>query len=322
MQIIKNPSHDDIRNAARALIDGHLVAFPTETVYGLGADATNARAISQIYDVKGRPTNHPLIVHISSINQLDKWAVDIPDYAIGLANQFWPGPMTLILKRSELAKDFVTGGQSNVGLRVPSNDITQEILIEFEKLGGEGIAAPSANRFGSISPTNALAVEEELGDRLNQSDLIIDNGQSLIGVESTIISCLEDSPIILRPGAVTVDMIEKYYLIKASKVQRSMVHYSGSLKSHYAPMAKVILDKVPKSGEGFIALKKFKTPLGVIRLASPDTESEFAQILYSALRMADKKKLSVIVVWQPEGEGMAEAIRDRLKRASGEAHFE
>jgi L-threonylcarbamoyladenylate synthase len=322
MQIIKNPSYDDIKKASRALIDGHLVAFPTETVYGLGADATNARAISQIYDVKGRPTNHPLIVHISSINQLGKWAVDIPDYAIGLANQFWPGPMTLILKRSELAKDFITGGQSNVGLRVPNQDITQKILIEFEKLGGEGIAAPSANRFGSISPTNALAVEEELGDRLNQSDLIIDSGQSLIGVESTIISCLEDSPTILRPGAVTIDMIEKYYLTKASKVQQSIIHHSGSLKSHYAPIAKVVLDRVPKSGEGFIALNKFKTPLGVVRLASPDTESEFAQILYLALRMADKKKLSVIVVWQPEGEGMAEAIRDRLKRASSEASFE
>jgi tRNA threonylcarbamoyl adenosine modification protein (Sua5/YciO/YrdC/YwlC family) len=175
MEFISNCTADAILNAAKALKDGHLVAFPTETVYGLGADATNAKAISRIYSVKGRPTDHPLIVHISSINKLADWATDLPDYAIKLAREFWPGPMTLILPRSEMAKDFITGGQNNVGLRVPDQPIALALLRMFEELGGKGVAAPSANKFGAVSPTTAEDVNEELAKFLTSNDLVLSN---------------------------------------------------------------------------------------------------------------------------------------------------
>ena len=207
MEIITNPMQQEIKKAAKALKDGHLVAFPTETVYGLGADATNEKAISRIYSVKGRPPNHPLIVHISSISKLDMWAIDIPEYALKLAKEFWPGPMTLILKRSHLVGDFITGGQSSIGLRVPSNLIALLMLKEFEKLGGTGIAAPSANKFGSVSPTTSEAVYEEIGERLSDQDSIIEGGACEIGIESTIIDCTNESATILRPGYVTKEMI-------------------------------------------------------------------------------------------------------------------
>ena len=188
-----------ISSASDALKAGHLIAMPTETVYGLGADATNPDAVKRIYEVKGRPSDHPLIVHIASLDQMDQWAIDIPEYAITLARDFWPGPMTLVLKRSTKAKDFITGGQDTVALRVPAHPIALSLLQEFK----EGIAAPSANRFGSVSPTTAEAVEEELKDYLSPQDLILDGGQSLVGVESTIIDCTKQTPFILRPGAIT-----------------------------------------------------------------------------------------------------------------------
>ena len=156
-----------IANAAQTLKDGALVAFPTETVYGLGVDATSAKAVARIYEVKGRPADHPLIVHIASMDSIGDWAIDIPEYAIKLARDYWPGPMTLILKRSELAQDFVTGNQNTVGLRVPAQPIALALLKEFAKLGGKGIAAPSANRFGAVSPTTAAAVMDELIPYLN-----------------------------------------------------------------------------------------------------------------------------------------------------------
>ena len=207
MAIISNCTASVIKDAAASLIAGNLVAFPTETVYGLGADATNERAVARIYEVKGRPTNHPLIIHISSINHLNKWTKDIPDYAIKLARAFWPGPMTLILPRTELAKDFITGGQDNVGIRVPAHAAALELLKEFESQGGYGVAAPSANRFGKVSPTCAEDVSEELSDYLRENDLVLDGGPSLVGVESTIINCTNTTPVILRPGAITAAMI-------------------------------------------------------------------------------------------------------------------
>ena len=169
MEFISNCTADAISKAAKALKDGHLVAFPTETVYGLGADASNQQAVARIYEVKGRPNNHPLIVHISSINNLDKWAKDIPEYAVKLARAFWPGPMTLILPRTDLAKDFITGGQNNVGIRVPSHTVALGLLKEFEAQGGIGVAAPSANRFGKVSPTCADDVKTELSDYLKKT---------------------------------------------------------------------------------------------------------------------------------------------------------
>jgi L-threonylcarbamoyladenylate synthase len=317
MEIISNPTQVEIKKAAKALKDGHLVAFPTETVYGLGADATNEKAVSRIYSVKGRPTEHPLIVHISSINQLDKWAVDIPEYAIKLANKFWPGPMTLILKKSELAKDFVTGGQESIGLRIPDQQVTLKLLEEFEELGGFGLAAPSANRFGSISPTTASAVEIELSGFLSGKDIILDGGQCTIGVESSIIDCTKATPVILRPGAVNIEMIQSITGFKS--LQNSIkgdVKTSGLLESHYAPKAKVSLGVRTNPGDGFLALAEIPTPTGTFRLASPKNQKEYAQVLYSALRLGDELGLRNIVVVEPMGEGLAVAIRDRLNKAA------
>ena len=178
---------DALARAAKQLKDGNLVAFPTETVYGLGADAQNESAVARIYKVKGRPQDHPLIVHIGDWQQMGEWAEEIPDYAIDLARAFWPGPMTLILKRSEIAKDFVTGNQNTVGIRVPNQTLALQLLNEFSKIGGKGIAAPSANRFGQVSPTTAEAVREEIGTYLSGEDSILDGGPSSVGVESTII---------------------------------------------------------------------------------------------------------------------------------------
>ena len=318
MEIITNPTQDKIKKAAKALKDGHLVAFPTETVYGLGADATNEKAVSRIYSVKGRPIDHPLIVHISSFNFLDKWAIDIPEYAIKLARDFWPGPMTLILRRSNLAKDFVTGGQESIGLRVPDHLVAKELINEFEKLGGYGVAAPSANRFGAVSPTTADAVEEELGVFLQANDLILDGGHSNIGLESSIIDCTKDKPVVLRPGAITTQMIQTSTGCKTSFEQGiSDVRASGLMKSHYSPKAKVVIGINADPGDGFIALKTVPSSPGVIRLASPANIEEFARVFYNALRNGDQKGLKKIVVCEPAGDGMAIAIRDRLRKAIG-----
>lgn len=320
MRIISNCTASAIKSAASVLVSGDLVAFPTETVYGLGADATNKDGVSRIYQVKGRPSDHPLIVHISSHTQLDKWACEVPEYAITLARTFWPGPMTLVLPRTKLAQDFITGSQDNVALRVPSHPIAQALLIEFEKQGGLGIAAPSANRFGKVSPTTATAVESELGGFLNDSDQILDGGPSAVGVESTIIDCTQTTPIILRPGAVSIKMIENLLSIKLQPLNltSNQIRVSGSLKSHYAPNAKVFLSGTPKNGDGLIALSKIKTPVGVIRLASPVNNDEYAHLLYNALRQGDTLKLSNVYVVPPSNKGVGLAVNDRLKKAARE----
>jgi L-threonylcarbamoyladenylate synthase len=304
-------------SAAKCLIAGDLVAFPTETVYGLGADASNAQAVARIYSVKGRPNDHPLIVHIASMDRMGEWASVVPEYAIALARKFWPGPMTLVLKRSELAGDFVTGGQETVGVRVPDHVVALALLEAFEKAGGKGVAAPSANRFGRVSPTTAAAVVEELGSYLSKDDLVLDGGACAVGVESTIIDCTELLPRVLRPGAISTAMIEEVTGLDAVSVGGvDEIRVSGSLENHYAPAAKVLLCEVPIVGQGFIAHKNIETPQGVIRLASPGDDEEFAQILYSALREADAQGLLEVVVVQPIGIGIGVAIRDRLSRAA------
>jgi len=318
--ILSNCSADAIALAAAKLRAGGLVAFPTETVYGLGADATNPAAVARIYEVKGRPHDHPLIVHLYDINQLDQWAREIPEYAIALARNFWPGPMTLILPRKSSVGDFITGGQGSVGVRIPNNPIALELL---KRAGAEiGIAAPSANRFGAVSPTTALAVTEEIGALLNgERDCILDGGASDVGVESTIIECLGAAPKILRPGAITKAMIEEATGFNVDE-SSSAVRASGTLEQHYAPRAKVLLleseNPVTKriAGLGFIALEKFATPDGAIRLAAPNSDEEYARVLYDALRKGDRQHLSAIYVLPPSGDGVAVAIRDRLKRAS------
>jgi L-threonylcarbamoyladenylate synthase len=305
----------EIRLAAQALKAGHLVAFATETVYGLGADASNAAAVARIYETKGRPANHPLIVHVSDAKQLDVWALEVPDYARKLAADFWPGAMTLVLKRSQAAKDFVTGGQDTVGVRVPSHAVALELLREFEQLGGLGVAAPSANRFGKVSPTTAQAVEEELGRYLAEQDLILEGGASEVGIESTIIDCTTARPRILRLGAITEQMIEQSTGLQVSNEQ-SEIRVSGSLESHYSPNAKLVLNDEAHNGDGFIALSAHETPAGAIRLCSPETTEEYAQQLYAALRRADELNLSRVVAITPTGDELSLAIADRLLRAS------
>jgi L-threonylcarbamoyladenylate synthase len=319
MTIISNCTASAIRDAAKSLIDGNLVAFPTETVYGLGADATNEKAVARIYEVKGRPSDHPLIVHVSSIELLDKWARDIPEYAIKLARAFWPGPMTLILPRTGLAKNFITGGQNNVGIRVPAHAVALSLLKELEAQGCLGVAAPSANRFGKVSPTCADDVKKELFDYLKSDDFILDGGPSLVGVESTIINCTNTSPTILRPGAITSTMISDLLGIKIEEVTKNNINQirtPGSLESHYSPKAKIYLSGTPATGDGFIALSKFPTPSGAIRLISPATNEEYAKTLYQGLRLADSKKMNKVFVVLPTGEDIAVAICDRLQKAS------
>ncbi len=313
---VSNCTNDALALAARALKEGYLIAFPTETVYGLGADANNQSAVWRIYMVKGRPQDHPLIVHIADWQTMGEWADQIPDFAIDLARAFWPGPMTLILKRSELAKDFITGGQDTVGIRVPNQTIALQLLTEFTKLGGKGVAAPSANRFGQVSPTTAQAVQEEIGAFLDIKDVILDGGPCAVGVESTIIDCTGSNPKILRPGAITADNIKGVTGLDVQSAERSEIRVSGSLENHYAPNAEVVLDVNPEVGDGFIALADIPTPPGVIRLAAPKTPEAFAHDLYAALREGDAKELKKIVVIQPHGDGISIAIRDRLKRAS------
>jgi L-threonylcarbamoyladenylate synthase len=333
-QFLSNCSANAMADASANLLAGNLVAFPTETVYGLGADACNADAVARIYSVKGRPADHPLIVHVASMDALGDWAIDVPGYAIALARDFWPGPMTLIMKRSELAGDFVTGGQDTVGIRVPDHAVALGLLEAFEQAGGKGVAAPSANRFGNVSPTTAQAVVDELSDYLVDADQILDGGPCQVGVESTIIDCTGDVPRILRPGAVTAEMITtstglslggKFtyseedlagITINGRAVDEVEIRVSGSLDSHYAPLAIVVLDQSPVAGQGFIAMADETTPDGVVRLAAPKTHDEFARVLYAALRAADDQKLQTVVVAQPQGDGIVIAIRDRLKRAA------
>ena len=304
-----------IKDAAKSLLEGFLVAFPTETVYGLGADASNEKAVSRIFEIKGRPLDHPVIVHISSTDQIEQWAVNIPKYAYTLAEKYWPGPMTLILNRSSNAKDWITGRQNTVGIRIPNHEIALSLLEEFKKIGSGAIAAPSANKFGRVSPTSFQHVQDELSKDITVRDIILDGGNSAIGIESTIIDCTQDQPRILRPGFITKYMIEETTgLILSDSITN--IRVSGSFKSHYAPKARVLLDVEPQAGDGFIALEEFTTPSNVIRLIAPKNLEEFAQNLYFAFRAADERKLSRIVVKQPLGDNLALAIRDRLQKAS------
>ena len=314
-QFISRCTADAMTLAAAAIAQGHLVAFPTETVYGLGANATQESAVAKIYAAKGRPADHPLIVHIASMDEIGYWADEISEYAIALARNFWPGPMTLICQRSEVAKDFITGGQETVGLRVPDHVVALALLDSAKKIGVQGIAAPSANRFGHVSPTTAQAVREELDQYLSPEDAILDGGPSQVGVESTIIDCTGSNPHILRPGAITQAMIEEVTGLKVTDAQ-SEIRVSGSLENHYAPEATVVLDTEPNTGDGYIAMSDKPTPAGVIRLAAPESVEDYARILYSSLRDGDSQKMSRICIDQPLGDGLAIAICDRLQRAA------
>ena len=309
----------DTQLAAQHLIQGGLVALPTETVYGLGANAESETAVAKIYKAKNRPNDHPVIVHISNPALVSHWAKEVPTFATKLMNAFWPGPMTLILERTPAAKDFITGNQETVGLRVPNHPVALDVLARFEALGGKGIAAPSANRYGAVSPTTSKAVADSLGEYLSPGDLVLEGGNSEIGLESTIIDCTSQSPRILRPGAITKEMIEGLLGQQVESPTEVDIRVSGSHKQHYSPDAKVVLNVIPVAGEGLIALASVPTPAGVVRLAAPETLEEFARELYSALRKADELGLEKLSIFEPEGSGLGIAIRDRVTRAAAKS---
>lgn len=313
---ILQPAPETIALAARHLAAGGLVAIPTETVYGLAANAANRAAVTKMYQAKGRPADHPVIVHIGSIAALDHWAKNIPGYALTLITDYWPGPMTLVLQRTEQAGDHITGSQDSVAVRMPNHPVALELLKKFEQLGGFGLVAPSANRFGSVSPTSAAAVAAELGEHLAQSDIVLDGGQSEVGLESTIIDCRGFAPMILRPGAISAEMIERSCDLRPISPAKPDVRVSGSLKQHYSPSAKVQINQDPTPGAGLIALDQIPTPQGVTRLASPTNTEEFAHELYAALRRADELGLNEVFIFLPPGDGLALAIADRVTRAA------
>jgi L-threonylcarbamoyladenylate synthase len=311
----------EILRAVDVLRAGGLIALPTETVYGLGADASNDLAVRRIFAVKGRPSSHPLIVHVASLERAREWATSLTDAGEKLARAFWPGPLTLIVKRSALASDAVTGGQDTVGLRVPAHPLALDLLTAF----GGGIAAPSANRFGRVSPTTAEHVRSELGTDV---DLVLDGGPSRVGVESTIVDVTSDPPRLLRPGGVAREAIEAVLgkpLVLATHA--TDVRAPGMLESHYAPRAglwlvsaqDVFAEAVRRRDAGarvvVIAPGLLPLPEGVARLTVPTDEAGFARVLYAHLREADALGDLILAVPPPES-GLGLAVLDRLQRAS------
>ena len=314
----------DVTKAVKAIASGHLCAIPTETVYGLGADATNPNAISRVFVAKGRPTDHPLIVHVANVTAAYEWVSELPEWATVLTHAVWPGPLTIVAKRTALATDQITGGQETVAVRVPKHPLTLNLLNQLNVLGIIGLVAPSANTFGHVSPTNANHVEHDLGEYLSaHEDLILDGGQCAVGLESTIVLATGDQPIILRPGSLTASGIEEITGVKVITNNNESPRVSGSLASHYAPNAKVIIvDEAELANleviknAGLIALAAIPTLRYTYRIGSPRTSVEFARELYSTLRNADDLDLKVVYVVPPPGSGLAQAILDRINRAA------
>ncbi len=304
----------EIRKAAEILRAGGLVAFPTETVYGLGADASNARAVARLYATKRRPADHPVIVHFGSGESAFAWAREIPRAARQLAERFWPGPLTLILKRSALAKDFITGGQDTVGLRVPSHPVARGLLEMFQG----GIAAPSANRFGLVSPTTAAHVREDLGDDV---DLVLEGGPSEVGIESTIVDLSTGSALLLRPGAISREDLEQ--LLNVKQAGLSSPRHSGGLERHYAPRtpARLVsthdLDKEIEKLSQRVAVLAFSRPDERVDywLRMPRNPEGYARRLYAALRELDTAGCETILVEAPPDAPEWAAVRDRLQKA-------
>jgi L-threonylcarbamoyladenylate synthase len=305
----------EVRRAAQILRAGGLVAFPTETVYGLGADAANEKAIARLYTVKRRPADHPVIVHFASADDAFRWAAAVPQAARELAKKFWPGPLTLILKRSALAKDWVTGAQDTVGLRVPSHPVAQQLLKEF----AGGIAAPSANRFGKVSPTTAAHVREDLGPDV---DLVLEGGASEVGIESTIVDLSAGVAAVLRPGHITKEQLESVIGPIGDKASTSPRH-SGGLERHYAPRtpARLVpthaLDREIATLKDRVAVLAFSRPDERVDfwLRMPRDPGAYAQRLYAALRELDTANCEQILVEAPPDAAEWAAVRDRLRRA-------
>ena len=333
---------DDPRAAAAALLDGALVVLPTETVYGLAGRADDPAAVARIYSVKGRPSQHPVIVHVAD-PRLDpsapgSWVREVPDYAHRLAEACWPGPLTLVLPRSARATDDVTGGQDTVALRVPGHPLALEVLRAMDEIdppgAPHGVAAPSANRFGHVSPTVLAHALADLGDLLTDSDVAVDGGACEVGVESTIVDCTGPQPRVLRPGGIGVADVERITGLEALDATASGIRVPGALPSHYAPAARLALAAdadaldayvgaaveggTEEERIGVIAMSGVPTPESATRLLAPDSADAYARGLYDALRRADEAGIAFIVAVppDPDAEGVSEAIADRLRRAS------
>jgi L-threonylcarbamoyladenylate synthase len=305
-----------VRRAAEILRAGGLVAFPTETVYGLGADASSEKAMARLYAVKGRPADHPVIVHLDSLERALAWTRDVPREARLLAERFWPGPLTLILQRSDKAKDFVTGGQPSVGIRVPSHPVAQALLKEF----GGGVAAPSANRFGRISPTSAAHVREDLGSDV---DLVLEGGPSEVGIESTIVDLSGGTAVLLRPGGIS--QVDLQQIVALKEKSASSPRHSGGLERHYSPRTPArlvpthLLDKEIAQRGDRVAVLAFSRPDERVDfwLRMPREPQGYAQRLYAALRELDGTGCELILVEAPPEAPAWAAVRDRLLRACG-----
>ena len=311
---------ESVRRAAALLRDGEVVALPTETVYGLAADATNATAVERVFAIKGRPADHPLIVHLLDAEQIDAWAIEIPEEARVLAEACWPGALTIVLRRAPSVLDVVTGGLDTVALRVPSHPVARAVLADF----GGAFAAPSANRFGRVSPTTAEAVADDLGDDVA---FILDGGACRVGVESTIVDCSGDETVVLRPGGVTVERISE--LLDRPIGVGGTTRAPGTLPAHYAPNAtvEIVDDREAVAAaqahlaEGrTVALLASMVPLGlsdrVAVLEPPETDDEYARVLYDRLRTADHHGIDVVLAVPPNPVGIGRAVRDRLERAA------
>lgn len=308
----------EVQRAAEILKRGGLVAFPTETVYGLGADASSKEAVARLYAAKRRPMDHPVIVHFASAQAAFAWARDIPQAARTLAAKFWPGPLTMILKRSAKAGDFVTGGQDTVGLRVPRHSVAQQLLQAF----GGGIAAPSANRFGQVSPTTAAHVRQDLGKDV---DLVLDGGPSEVGIESTIVDLSGAQPVLLRPGHISAAALEEALGARIESKQADSPRHSGGLERHYAPKTPA---KLVPTHELDQQIARLKDKVAVLAFSRPDERVDFwlrmprdpaayAQRLYAALRELDTAHCEMILIEAPPEAPEWAGVRDRLVRATG-----
>lgn len=311
---------ENLQQAAAILRGGGLVAFPTETVYGLGADAANPAAMARLYAVKGRPRAHPVIVHLGRPDWLRDWARDVPQFACKLALAFWPGPLTLVLKRAGGVADALTGGQDTVGVRVPAHPVALALLAAF----GAGIAAPSANRFGRVSPTTAAHVREDLGGDV---DLVLDGGPCAVGIESTIVDASGAAPVILRPGQVSASDIERVAGVAPAKPAGSAPRSPGTLAAHYAPRRPLQLVRAAdweavlrrQSGKRLAAMSFRSEPPGlrcsdwVLAASEPE---RFAHDLYANLRRLDASDCEIILVEAPPGDAPWTGVNDRLARAA------
>ncbi len=317
----------DLSRAVQHLHSGGLVAFPTETVYGLGGDATSAAAVQRIFEMKGRPTDHPLIVHLAETKQISHWAVNLPPALWSLAEAFWPGPLTVILSAREDINRTVTGGLPTIALRVPSHPVASELLHAF----GKGIAAPSANRFGRVSPTQAQHVRDEFAGIDASELMILDGGSCQVGLESTIIDLSRSRPALLRPGAITREMLQEVLGTSPADPDEHSPQVSGSLPSHYAPQAGVRIFRANEQSQMRAALAEaaergHKIAVisadgdGVLEpaiwLAAPADATFFAQTIYALMRQGDELAADSIFVVPPDELGIGEAIWDRLRKAA------